>query len=192
MKYKVGHPGDCDVKPKGWKTCTKHGHTGIQWKNLIVLGNCLAFHMNLFKNFHICNDDQKLQTGDANHNIWRNYTKSVCLQRRVEHLPRPAGCQILLSLFLYFSGFLILGITRTLLQIFVMKSNSEYGLVTMLNNCKNWNWPEFIAGRAEDSFTCSPVCCDRYLCFVYIQVSHSGKMSLVQARQTAVLYPLSL
>ena len=28
--------------------------------------------------------------------------------------------------------------------------------MTMRDNCKNWNWPEFIAGRAEDSFTSSP------------------------------------
>ena len=58
--------------------------------------------------------------------------------------------------------------------------------MTMSDNCKNRNWPEFIAGRAEDSFTSSPVCYGLYQCGVYILVSTHGKMSLVQAMQTAV------
>ena len=36
------------------------------------------------------------------------------------------------------------------------------------------------------------VCCGRHLCGVYIPISTHVKMSLVQATQTAVFYPLSL
>ena len=67
----------------------------MQWKNLKILGNCLAFHMNILKNmldlYKSCKPGMQITTSED-----------------VEHLPRRAGSRVLLSLSLYFSGFLIL------------------------------------------------------------------------------------
>ena len=65
----------------------------------------------------------------------------------------------------------------------------------MSDNCKisNRNWPEFTAGRAEDSFisVAAVLVCVRTL-FTSQFTSIHDNMSLLPAIQTTVLNPLSL